>query len=96
MNVVDITREINTPMAEGREPNDNDFRIAQPEAAVEFEKGHRRFTLWKKFFEFLLVVVICSFLFLLRYFNFLGNEAVSALVGALIGYCFEYWRFKRD
>ena len=83
-------------MTDERPPNDNDFRIAHPKEANEFERGHRRFTLWKKFFELLLVVMICAFLFILRYFEFIGNETVAALVGALIGYCFEYWRYKRD
>lgn len=73
---------------------DNDFRIERPDQWLTNELDMRSYLRHKRRFEFLLVLVFCVLIFFLGYFCLIQGETIAAILGALVGYCFEHWRDK--
>jgi hypothetical protein len=73
---------------------ETDFKIAHPQEWLANERSMRKFLTAKRWIELLIVLVFATLLFALSTCHLIEGETVAAILGAMVGYCFEHWREK--
>lgn len=81
--------------------NDNhktewDFRTERPDQWLKNEINHRKMVINKQILEIMLVALFGVLIFSLSYFKLIQGETIAAILGTMVGYCFEHWRNKKE
>ncbi|HMG84067.1 MAG TPA: hypothetical protein VK559_13590 [Ferruginibacter sp.] len=71
-----------------------DFKITHPEIWHKEQKSLRSYVKFRRITDIATVLIFFAMIFSLGFFKIIGGETVAALLGAMVGYCFEYWREK--
>lgn len=73
---------------------ETDFKIQQPDQWLANEKSMRSYLTGKRLMEVIIVTIFSILLFALGYYHLIEGETIAAILGAMVGYCFEHWREK--